>query len=385
MKILVAMDSFKGSCAADVAGEALSCGIQKVAPDATIVNVPVADGGEGTVDAVIISGHGEKRTCEVTDPLGNRVTAEYGVLPSGTAVIEMSAASGLLLVPEDKLNPLVTTTYGTGELIKAALDDGYTSILVGLGGSATNDGGAGMVQALGASLQDADGNEIGFGGEKLLDLSKIDVSGMDPRLADCQITVASDVTNLLCGPNGASSVYGPQKGATPEMVKVLDDALCNYAVVIEDYLGIDVMNIPGSGAAGGLGAGFFAFLNATYRSGIEAVLDIIDFDGKLQGVDLVFTGEGRIDEQTAYGKVPVGIADRAKRVGNIPTIAVAGSIQKGAEAVLTKGIDAIFAVADGPITLQESQDRIEELLEQIAESIMRTVLIGKGMAYIQRR
>lgn len=377
MKILVAMDSFKGSCTADVAGEALCRGIQRTIPGATILNVPVADGGEGTVEAAIISGYGEKRTCAVTDPLGNRITAEYGVLPSGTAVIEMSAASGLLLVPEDKLNPLVTTTYGTGELIKAALDDGYTSILVGLGGSATNDGGAGMIQALGVSLQDANGNEIGFGGEKLLDLRKIDISRIDPRLKDCQITVASDVTNLLCGPDGASSVYGPQKGATPEMIEVLDDALRNYAMVIKEYLGIDVMEIPGSGAAGGIGAGFFAFFNAEYISGIEAVLDIVDFDRKLRDVDLVFTGEGKIDKQTAYGKVPVGVARRAKEVGNIPTIAVAGSIQKGAEIVLSKGIDAIFSIADGPITLQESQERIEELLEHTAESIMRTVLIGK--------
>lgn len=376
MRILVAMDSFKGSCTSYNAGEAVCRGIKKIVHDATVVNVPVADGGEGTVDAVIVSGHGEKRTCRVTDPLGNKITAQYGVLPSGTAVIEMSAASGLLLVPKEKRNPMLTTTYGTGEMIKAVLDEGYTSILIGIGGSATNDGGAGMLRALGVSLLDANGKELGFGGEQLLKLHKIDMSGIDPRFRNCRITIASDVANPLCGPDGASYMYGPQKGATPEMVNILDTALANYASIIKAQFGIDVANIPGSGAAGGVGTGFLAFTNAKFKMGIEAVLGLINFDKQLQGTDIVFTGEGRIDEQTAYGKVPVGIAGHAKQICAIPVVAIAGGIGKGSEAALSRGIDAIFSVADGPITLEESQERVEELLECAAESVMRAILIG---------
>ncbi len=377
MKILAAMDSFKGSCTSYTAGKAVCNGIKNILPDADVINVPVADGGEGTIEAVMASMNGKERICKVTDPIGNEVKARYCVLPSGIAVIEMSAASGLLLVPGDKRNPMVTTTYGTGELIKAALDEGHTTILLGVGGSATNDGGAGMAQALGVSFRDKDGNELGVGGGKLSDLYEIDTSKIDKRLKGCKIIIASDVTNLLCGPNGASYMYGPQKGASPEMVKELDQALAHYAAVIREQVGIDVMSVPGSGAAGGIVAGILAFCNAEIKSGIEAVLDIVNFDNQLEDVDIVFTGEGRIDEQTVYGKVPMGVAKHAKLVGNIPVIAIAGSVQKGAEVLLSKGIDAIFSVADGPISLEESQERIEELLERTAESIMRTIIIGK--------
>ncbi len=376
------MDSFKGSCTSYAAGEAVIKGIKRILPEAEVTNIPVADGGEGTVDAIVGSGRGEIKKCEVTGPFGKKVTAEYGLLKNGTAIIEMSSASGLLLVPEDKLNPLAATTYGTGELIKSVLDDGYRSILIGLGGSATNDGGAGMMQALGASFKDKDGNELDFGGEKLLDLAAIDISNMDSRLKECSIIIASDVTNSLCGEKGASRVYGPQKGATPEMIEILDKALSHYAEVIKNQFDIDIVDMPGAGAAGGIGAAFLAFFNLKFESGIESVLKLVDFDNQLEGADIVITGEGRIDAQTAYGKLPVGIANHAKTIGNIPVIAFAGSVENGAEAVYENGIDAMFSIADGPITLQESLERIEELLIKSAESAMRTILVGSRIGSI---
>ncbi len=377
MKIIVAMDSFKGSCTAFEAGEAVCKGINKVLPSAKTVNIPVADGGEGTVDAVVGSGRGKVKKCKVTGPLGKEVVAEYGLLENGTAVMEMSSASGLLLVPQDKLNPLITTTYGTGELIKAILDDGYRSILIGLGGSATNDGGVGMMQALGVSFKDKKGHELGFGGGNLINLDTIDTSNIDMRLKECHITIASDVSNPLCGENGASSVYGPQKGATPEMVDELDKSLEHYGEVIKKQIGADVIDIPGAGAAGGIGAAFHTFFEVEFKSGIEAILKMIDFDAEIKGADLVITGEGRIDEQTAYGKVPVGVAEHAKKVGDIPVIALGGSIENGAEAVYENGISAMFSIANGPITLHESMQRAEELLTNRSEAVVRTLFAGQ--------
>lgn len=388
MKILVSVDSFKGSCTSYEAGESIKKGLIKAAPDLTVVNLPIADGGEGTVDAILCSQPGERRRCRVTGPLGTAVDAEYGVLTNGTAVMEMSSASGLMLVKPGEMNPLTANTFGTGELMRAALNEGCTTILLGIGGSATNDGGAGMAQALGVSLQDVDGNELGFGGKELARLARIDVSRVDARLRDCKIIIASDVANPLCGKNGASRVYGPQKGATPAMVAELDAALAHYAQVIRSFCGLDVTAVPGSGAAGGLGAGLLAFCNAQFRSGIETVMDLIDFDEHLSGVDLVFTGEGRIDLQTSFGKVPVGVAKATKRRAGIPTIALVGGIGKGAEAVYEQGIDAIFAIADGPMDLEESQARVLELIERAANSIMRTLLISKkivGQELVMRK
>ncbi len=377
MKIVVAMDSFKGSCTSFAAGEAVSKGINRIFPNAEVINIPVADGGEGTVEALVGSGRGKIKKCEVTGPLGNKVIAEYGMLNNGIAVMEMSSASGLLLVPTDKLNPLITTTYGTGELIKAALDDGFRSMMIGLGGSATNDGGIGMMQALGVSFKDNEGKELGFGGGCLGDLDSIDISNMDPRLEDCSIIIASDVSNPLCGENGASSVYGPQKGATPEMVDLLDKALRHYAEVIKKQIGVEIINVPGTGAAGGIGAAFHAFLKVDFKSGIEAVLKLIDFDNDLEGADIIITGEGRIDAQTAFGKVPVGVAKHAKSMGNIPVIAIGGSIEKGAEAAYENGINAMFSITNGPITLQESMQRTEELITNCTESVIRTLAAGQ--------
>jgi glycerate kinase len=379
LKILVSMDSFKGSCTSYEAGESIKKGLIGADPDATVINLPIADGGEGTVDAILCSRHGERVKCRVTGPMGNMVDAEYGVLANGTAVMEMSSASGLMLVKREELNPLVATTYGTGEMIRAALNAGCTSILIGIGGSATNDGGAGMAQALGVSLLDADGKELGFGGKELSRLAAIDVSQADPRLKKCKITIASDVANPLCGKNGASLVYGPQKGATPEMANLLDAALAHYAEVIRTCCGLDVATVPGSGAAGGLGAGLLAFCSAQFRSGIETVIDLIGLDEQLQDVDLVITGEGRIDIQTSYGKVPVGVAKAAKKKAGIPTIAIVGGIGKGAEAVYEQGIDAIFPIADGPIGLDESQERVLELMERAANSIMRVLVVSRNL------
>ena len=377
MKAILAIDSFKGSCTAYEAGEAVRRGILRADPSAIVDNVPVADGGEGTVEAIIGNNDGEWRSCQVMSPLGDMITSGYGVLKNDTAVIEMSLASGLLLIPQQRLNPMVTTTYGTGELIKNALDAGYRKILIGLGGSGTNDGGAGMAQALGVCFKDIHGKELAFGGAELIRLHTIDTSRMDPRLKECSIICAVDVKNPLCGENGASAVYGPQKGANPEMIRVLDHALAHYAKVIEKQCGIKVIDMPGAGAAGGLGAGLFAFCGAVFQPGIEAVLDLVRFDDKLMDADFVITGEGRLDDQTVNGKVPVGVARRAKAHGNIPVFALVGSIGTGAEAVYEHGVDGIYAIADGPLTYSESCGRVKALLERVAESLTHSVMAIK--------
>ncbi|NCB62536.1 MAG: glycerate kinase [Clostridia bacterium] len=379
MKIVIASDSFKGSASALEVAQAVEKGIQKVIPEAEVVKVPVADGGEGTVDAMVFAGGGELRRRTVTGPLGEPVEAAYGVLPSGTAVIEMAAASGLPLVPRDSLNPLSATTYGTGELIKAALDDGCRAILLGIGGSATNDGGAGMAQALGVALRDADGNELARGGGALGGLKTIDLSGLDPRVGGCSFSVACDVKNPLCGEKGASAIFGPQKGATPEMVRQLDAALAHYAACIETQLGKAVAETPGAGAAGGLGAGLLAFCNAEIRPGIETMLDFISFNELLEGADLVVTGEGRIDGQSVFGKVPVGVAHRAKAAGGIPVVAVVGCVGAGADAVYAEGVDAILPIADGPMALEDSMARSAELLENTGAALMRMLKIGREL------
>lgn len=378
MKILIASDSFKGSLSSIKIGEAVTEGIRKVFPEAVVKIIPIADGGEGTVEALVTASGGNYLTKTVTSPLGEPIEAMMGMLPDGTAVIEMAEASGLPLVPTKKRNPLITTTKGTGELIKAALDEGAKKILIGIGGSATNDGGAGVAQALGAKLLDKDGKELVPGGASLGDLSQIDITSLDPRLQYIPITVICDVDNPLCGDRGASAVYGPQKGATPDMVRTLDQCLYNYAGVIKEQLGIDIKDMHGAGAAGGLGGGLLAFTKAELKSGTEAVLDTIRFDEIVKEYDLVITGEGRIDAQSAFGKVPKGVGSRAQKFGK-PVIAIVGSIGDGADVMYEFGLNAIVPIVDKIMNLEEAIVNSYELVVQAAERAFRLIKTGKDL------
>lgn len=378
MKVIVACDSYKGSCSAVSAARYIGEGVRRAVPEAAVETIPVADGGEGLVEAVLEAAPGRLETAKVRDPLGRFVEASYGILDDGTAVIEMAAASGLPLLAAEERNPMITTTYGTGELIRRALDRGCRKILIGIGGSATNDGGAGMAQALGVRLRDRKGKELPWGGGPLGMLQDMDVSGIDPRLAHTLITVACDVTNPLCGERGASAVYGPQKGATPEMIRILDENLARFARVAGERLGIEIGETPGAGAAGGLGAGLLLFTGAKMRSGIDTVLDIADFDGKVKEADLVITGEGRIDYQSAYGKVPVGVAKRVKRQRDIPVIALVGGIGERAEETYACGIDSVFSIVPAPVTLEYAMANTRRLMTDAAERVMRLVkALGK--------
>ncbi len=371
MKIVIAPQGFKGNLSARQVGQAIENGIKRVLPEATTVIKPMADGGEGTAQALVDATGGRLMTVKATGPSSEPVIAQWGLLGDEvSAVIEMAAASGLTLVPAEKLNPLLTTTYGTGELILAALDHGCRRLIIGIGGSATNDGGAGMAKALGVQLLDSGGMAIPFGGAALTKLEHIDVSRLDPRLADCEILLACDVTNPLCGIQGASAVYGPQKGATPKMVTRLDTALSHYADVILRDLGIDIRDDPGAGAAGGLGMGLMVFLKAEIMPGIDIVIQSTGLVKELEDADLVFTGEGRIDSQTASGKAPVGVARKAKQFG-LPVIALAGEVADDYQVVYQQGIDAVFSIAPGPISLSQSMAQAEELIANAAESTMR--------------
>lgn len=354
MKIVIVCDSFKESLSALQVADAIEDGFREIYPDATYVKLPAADGGEGTADSLVLATGGRMLTREVTGPLGAPVTAAFGILGDGrTAVVEMAAAAGLMLVPRDRRDPMAATTYGVGQLILAALDEGCRHVILGLGGSATNDGGAGMVQALGASLRDQEDVELPFGGGALARLARIDLSGLDARLADCRIEVACDVDNPLTGPFGASSVFGPQKGATPEMVRLLDGALAGYARQVASATGRAVDAVPGAGAAGGLGAAALAFLDATLRPGVEIVTEALGLDAIVADADLVITGEGRIDGQTVHGKAPIGVARVARRHGR-PVIGIAGSLGADAARVHAHGIDAVFSVVNRPCTLEEA-------------------------------
>lgn len=376
MKIVIAPDKYKGSLTALEVARAIATGLRRVLPNLEVVEVPMADGGEGTVQSLVDATGGTLREVEVTGPLGERRPASYGILGDGrTAVIEMAAASGLALVPRDRRNPLITTTRGTGDLIKAALDEGCTRLIIGIGGSATNDAGAGMAQALGARLLDVNGQELGPGGAELARLARIDLGGLDSRIRSgaVEVVVACDVANPLTGPQGASSVYGPQKGATPEMVQQLDAALANFARVVKRDLGLEVDTIPGAGAAGGLGAGLIAFLGGELKPGVEIVLEVTGLVEKLEGADLVITGEGAMDGQTAYGKTPSGVARVAKERG-IPVIAIVGTVGKGIEEVYGIGIDAVFSIINRPCTLEEAMAEGAELIVQTAENIGRLLM-----------
>jgi len=354
MKIVIAPDSYKESLSALEVANAIEAGFREIFPEWTYLKVPVADGGEGTVDALVAATGGRIVTRTVTGPLGDPVEAFLGLSgDGGTAVIEMAAAAGLMLLAPDRRDPLRTTSRGVGELIRAALDLGARHLVIGLGGSATNDGGAGMAQALGVGLLDAAGRPVDAGGGALSTLARIDEAGLDPRIAQCRIEVACDVDNPLVGPAGASAVFGPQKGASPEMVRVLDDNLRHYGALIERDLGLTVTELPGGGAAGGLGAALVAFLGAQLRPGAEIVTAAVGLDALVAEADLVITGEGRIDSQSVHGKTPIGVARVARRHGK-PVIAVAGCFGPGAELVHDHGISAMFSVVHRPCTVAEA-------------------------------
>jgi len=376
MKIVIAPDSYKESLSALEVAQAVEAGFRAVFPQADYVLVPVADGGEGTVEAMVAATQGRRLTIEVSGPLGHPVQAFYGLTGDGeTAVIEMAAASGLMLVPPAQRNPLLTTSRGTGELIRAALDAGARRFILGIGGSATNDGGAGMVQALGARLLDANEQALPAGGGALAALARIDVSGLDPRLADCRIEVACDVDNPLTGPRGASAVFGPQKGATPDMVQALDANLAHFARLIQRDLGVAVETVPGAGAAGGMGAAMLAFFGATLKPGIEIVTAAVGLDVQVRDADLVITGEGRIDFQTIHGKTPIGVARVAKRHGK-PVIGIAGSLGANVGVVHEHGIDAVFSVLHTPCTLDEALRDAAANVELTARNVAATLLLG---------
>ncbi|HIE5387698.1 TPA: glycerate kinase [Enterobacter cancerogenus] len=377
MKLVIAPDSWKESLTALEVATAIEDGFREVWPDAEYVKIPVADGGEGTVDAMVAATSGERVVVEVTGPLGTRIPSFYGI--SGdkqSAFIEMAAASGLELVPASARNPLKTTSWGTGELIRHALDAGVNHIIIGIGGSATNDGGAGMVQALGAKLLNDRAQPLGYGGGELATLAQIDLSGLDARLAECRIEVACDVSNPLTGPEGATAVFGPQKGATAEMVTALDDALGHYAKIIARDLDIDVLSLAGGGAAGGMGAALYAFCGATLRQGIEIVTDALRLDEQVADADIVITGEGRIDSQTIHGKVPVGVAKVAKRY-NKPVIGIAGSLTADVGVVHQHGIDAVFSVLYSICTLEDALGNAQANLRMAARNIAAVLKVGK--------
>ncbi|WP_148630346.1 glycerate kinase [Bacillus sp. E214] len=370
---VLAPDSFKESMTAKEVCIAMEAGIKKVYPDADFIHVPMADGGEGTVQSLIDATGGTLYSLDVTGPLGNPVTARYGIMGDHeTAVIEMAEASGIHYVTQERKNPLITTTYGTGELIRACLDKGIKKIIIGIGGSATNDGGTGMAEALGVQFLDKEGNHIPRGGGYLNQLHTIDTSKIDTRLADVTMIVACDVTNPLCGETGASHVFGPQKGATPEMVKQLDQNLAHYADMVEQQLGQAVRNTPGSGAAGGLGAGLLLFTNATLQKGIDIVIEFSGLREKLKNADYVFTGEGGIDYQTQFGKTPYGVAQAAKELDK-KVIAVAGYIGEGIEELYDKGIDAIFGIIPELAPLDQTLKNGPKNIERTCENIARVL------------
>lgn len=378
MKIVIAPDSYKESLSALEVATAIENGFRDIFPTAEYVKLPVADGGEGTVEAMVAATGGRIVPIDVTGPLGERVDGFYGL--SGdeqSAFIEMAAASGLERVAPSKRNPLITTSWGTGELIRHALDAGVKHIIIGIGGSATNDGGAGMVQALGAKLLDAHGQPVGQGGGELANLARIDVSELDRRLADCRIEVACDVTNPLTGEEGASAIFGPQKGATPEMIVTLDNALEHYAQVIARDLDIDVLHLAGGGAAGGMGAALYAFCGAQLRQGIEIVTDALHLDEQVADADLVITGEGRIDSQTIHGKVPVGVARVAKRY-NKPVIGIAGSLTADVGVVHDHGIDAVFSVIYTICSLEDALENASENVRMAARNIAAVLKVGQA-------
>ena len=378
MKIVLAPNAFKGSLTATEAAIAMEAGIRKILPRAEVVLVPVADGGDGLMAVAVEALNGEIRTLKVRGPRERNLEADYGYVKSRDLVIvEMALASGLALLPEELQDPTLTTTYGTGELIKAGLDLGVSQISVGIGGSATTDGGIGMAQALGVRFLDKNGRELPGIGESLASITRIDISGLDPRIKETTIKAVCDVDNPLYGPSGSAFVYGSQKGANRKQVQALDDGLRNLARRIKTDLGMDVGDMPGAGAAGGLGAGLHSFLGAQLCKGIDLIFDLIGLDKKLSGADLVLTGEGQIDFQTVFGKAPGGVGTAAKAQG-IPCFAIAGSIGKDLGNLHESGINAVFSLCPGPMSLEESMKFAKENITRVTEQAMRAFIAGQS-------
>lgn len=374
MKIVLAPDSYKNSLTAKEVAESMRRGFEKVYPDAEYLNVPMADGGEGTVQSLVDAKDGKIVTETVTNPLGKPTQAHYGLIDEDVAVIEMAEASGIQYINQFTQNPYITTTFGTGQLMRSAIKNGAKTIIIGIGGSATNDGGAGMAQALGAHLLDENNEELQYGGAMLAKLEKIDISEMMPELKGVKVIIASDVTNPLTGPNGASHVFGPQKGASDEMVEFLDDALSHYARIIKRDLQKDLETTPGAGAAGGLGAGLLAFTNSQMRSGVDIVIDYTGLKEKVQDADIVVTGEGQIDFQTKFGKTPIGVAKATKAVNPKTTvIAIAGSVGEKISELYPLGIDAIFTCVPGVEELSKAIQDTDKNLQQVSENIARLI------------
>ena len=378
MKIVIAPDSFKDSLSAEKVADAIAAGLADVMPHAQLVKCPMADGGEGTVEAIVAAGNGQLRRNHVQGPLGAPVEAHWGWLPdSHTAIIEMAEASGLQLLKPEQRNACITSTFGTGELIKAALDAGARRVILAIGGSATNDAGAGALQALGLGLFDAQGNSLPRGGLALAHVARIELSDLDPRLAEVRFEIAADVNNPLCGEHGASAIFGPQKGASAEQVRLLDQALGHFADHCANVLPKDVRHEPGSGAAGGLGFAAKAFFGAQFRAGVEVVAELVGLAEAVKGADLVITGEGRFDAQTLRGKTPFGVASIARAEG-VPVVVLAGTLGEGYQALYEHGINAAFAIASGPMTLQDACARAAPLLTDRARDIARLLILARG-------
>ncbi|UZS70843.1 glycerate kinase [Pseudomonas syringae] len=378
MKIVIAPDSFKDSLSAQAVADAIASGVAEVWPHAELIKCPMADGGEGTIEALLAACNGELMSARVSGPLGAPVTAHWGWLAeSRTAIIEMAMASGLQLLTLAQRDACVTSTEGTGQLISAALDAGARRVILAIGGSATNDGGSGMLTALGARFLDADDQPLASGGLALAELARIDLSGFDPRLSDVCVEIAADVDNPLCGPNGASSIFGPQKGASPEQVMALDAALGCFADQTAQVLGEDLRNSPGSGAAGGMGFAAKAYLKASFRAGVEVVADLTGLEQALIGADLVITGEGRFDAQTLRGKTPLGVARVAQR-RQVPVIVLAGTLGEGYEQLYAHGIGAAFALVSGPMSLEQACRDTRRLLHERARDVARLWQMASG-------
>ena len=375
MKIVIAPDSFKDSLSAEKVADAIAAGLADALPHAHLVSCPMADGGEGTVEAIVAAGNGQLRRNHVQGPLGEAVEAHWGWLPdSRTAIIEMAEASGLQRVPVSQRDARISSTFGTGELIRAALDAGAQRIILAIGGSATNDAGAGALQALGLGLFDAERQPLAPGGLALSRLAHIELSGLDPRLADVRFEIAADVNNPLCGEHGASAIFGPQKGATPEHVRLLDRALGHFADHCAAVLPKDVRDEPGSGAAGGLGFAAKAFFGAEFRAGVEVVAELVGLAEAVKDADLVITGEGRFDAQTLRGKTPFGVARIAQAQG-VPVVVLAGTLGEGYQTLYAHGINAAFAVTSGPMSLEDACANAAQLLTDRARDIARLMAI----------
>lgn len=382
MKIVIAPDSFKESLTSMEVANELETGLRRVWPDAVCIKIPMADGGEGTVQSLVDATGGDIVTCQAQAPLGNIVIASYGLLGGGkTAVIEMAEASGLPLVARDRRNPLLASSYGTGQVIADALQRGVEEIIIGLGGSATNDGGAGMAQALGVRFFAADGSLLSepLGGGHLTSIARIDLSGINPALKRLKVNVACDVTNPLTGLKGASAVYGPQKGATPAMVEELDRNLKHFASIIRRDIGKDVEGLPGAGAAGGMGAALIAFTGGTLKRGIELVVEATKLESHMAGADLALTGEGRVDFQTAFGKTPSGVAAAARKYG-VPVVAIGGGLSEDARGVFAYGIDGLAAATVNPMDLETAIRKSRQNLQDAAERVARLIVIGQRLA-----